>query len=275
MAAGLAVAGCGSSNQGPAHRQAAYVTQVNRIESRLAAPLQVVTRTSAQFAVHRTQSARATRAQEAALVAALGRIRQARAQLAALPAPASAAHLRALLLKLAGQQAYLTQQTARLVTFLPAFTAVMRPLAPATVRLERVLAISQANGAAAVQAVYAEKAAALRTFHGSVEGVLARLRRLDPPKVSLPQYRAQIASLTGMARSATRLADVIAGGQTSAAAPLLASFDRAAASAQSRSVQRAQAAAVRGYDAEVARVNTLSADAERERLRLAQTLTQS
>ena len=271
-AAAVGAAGCGSHDQDPTRREAAYVTHVNRIESQLVAPLQVVTRASAQFGSPGTHTRRATRAQEAAVLASLQRIRQARAWLRALPAPAAATRLQALLLRLVNQQAYLTQQTARLIIFLPTFSADMRPLGPATVRLERVLGITQASGATAVQAIYGEKAAALRSFHDSMESVLARLRRLHPPTVSLPQYRAQISSLTGMAGAAGRLAVVIASGQTTAVVPLLTSFDRAAVAAQTRTVQRAQAAAVRAYDAQVGRVNSLAIDAERERLRLSKSL---
>lgn len=273
----LTAAGCGSQAQAPAHREAAYISQVNRIERQLATPLQTVTRTSAQAAGNRApagtaRARRAVHAEETSLDTSLSQIGALRGQLAAVPVPAPERHLRALLLAVADQQASLTRQTAQLISFLPAFSTTLSPLGPATTRLKRVLAISQAYGAAAVQAVDAEKAAALRAFRATVDGIVSRLRRLRPPVVSRPEYRAQVDSLEGMSRAAGRLAATVTTGDAAGIAPQLVAFDRAAGAARSVAEQKAQAAADRAYNAQVARVQSLSSAAAAERLRLAQTL---
>jgi hypothetical protein len=274
LVAALAAGGCGSQTHAPARREAAYITQVNRIESQLAAPLQAVTRTSAAVAGRPSVSHRQViaRTEAASLAASLARIEALRRRLAALPAPAAAHHLRGLLLEFVDQQASLTRQTAQLIAFLPAFDGALRPLGPATIRLKRVLAITQAYGAAAVQAVYAEKATALRAFRATLERILSRLSRLRPPAVSRPAYRAQVDSLQRMSGAAGRLAVAVAAGDSAGIAAQLAAFDRAAGAARSAPEQRSQATADRAYNAQVVRVQTLAAAAERERLRLAQTL---
>jgi hypothetical protein len=75
-----------------------------------------------------------------------------------------------------------------------------------------------------------------------------------------------------MSTSAGRLADALAGGAPTNVAPLLVAFDRAATSNQTVAVQRAEIAAVRAYDAQSVKLETLSRQIERERLRLADTL---
>ena len=69
-------------------------------------------------------------------------------------------------------------------------------------KLERVLSVNQAYGAAAVQEVYAQKAAALRRFAATLSAVLASLGRLRPPSSSQPTYAAEQRSLTRMRASA-------------------------------------------------------------------------
>lgn len=265
------IAGCGGHAAAPAsgQRLVTYVTSVNTLERRLAKPLRAVTRVDTQLG---STSAGATRAHAAALGAALARIDTLRAALARLPAPARAARLRALLLRLASQQATLVGQTAKLVAFLPAFTAALRPLHGATARLQRALAVNTASGPSAVQAAYSAKAQALRRFRSEVDGILRRLRRLHPPRVSVPGWTAQIKGLTGMGRSAGRLANALAAGQTSELPSLLQSFDRAAAHSQSGAVRRAQLAAIKSYRAQTKRLTTLTVAADRERARLAATL---
>lgn len=273
----LGVAGCGSQAQAPAQHVATYIDHVNQIEAQLAVPLKAVTRTSAKIGgasapTGPAQARRATGAEEASLRASLSRIEALRARLAALPAPAAAAHLRALVLRLVDQQAHLTRETAQLVAFLPAFADALRPLGPATTQLRRVLAINQAYGAAAVQAVYGEKASALRAFRATVNGILARLSRLRPPVVSRPAYRAQVDSLRGMSGAAGRLAAAVSAGDSAGIAVALVAFDRAAAAARSLAEQRSQVTADRRYNAQVAQVQKLAGAAAEERLRLARTL---
>jgi hypothetical protein len=285
----LLLGGCSNTHTTPRAAVAAYLKKVNGVEQQLAPPLVSVTRTIVQFA----RQSRASGAphvkpgagagalgqfrvvpggQAGALLSADAQIERLRGRLAALPAPRPAQRLRALLLTLVDRQATLTRQTAKLVVFLPGFAQAMAPLGPALVRLEHVLSIAQAQGPAAVAAVYAEKSVALRTFRTAALGILRRLRRLDPPVVSLPSYRAQVRAIQGMARSAQGLAGELGTGSTAAAQPLLHQFSRAATGPASLTAQKAQIAAIHAYDAQIASLNHLAEAASRERLRLNRTL---
>jgi hypothetical protein len=272
----LLAAGCGhSASQRPEVAQ--YIRRVNRIETQLAQPLAAVTRAGARFAAAPGAAAGnlggiLSLGQEKALVSAIGRVRALRGRLASIPAPAPAARLRTLLLRLIDAQVSVTRQVASLAAFLPRFQRALGPLAPATARLEASLSQNSAYGATAVAELYAAKVAALRRFQTQVKGVASQLRRLNPPAVSKPSYTAQLASLDGMASSAGKLAGALASGQRSGLEPLLTRFDRAATSAQSATVQRAETAAVKAYDARITGLGELSRSVEKERTRLADSL---
>jgi hypothetical protein len=271
-AAALGISGCGSSSQTAQARAAAYVRHVDRVEQGLTAPLRTVTAAAARLAGTSRgtpPSPAQARRQAAALRSPEARIRAAEGRLAALPAPADARPLRATLLRLLSEQVALTEQTARLVQFLPAFDRSLTPLGPATLRLERSLAVNQASGVSAVAAVYASKAGALRAFAAIVGRIARRLRALRAPEVSLPTLRAELASLGGMRTSSRALATALAAGRTTGLGTLLRRFDRAAALSGSPTVRAEQAAAIRRYDRQVEEVSQLSAQAQRERVQLA------
>jgi hypothetical protein len=271
---GLLLVGCGGSHDTPRTDLARYVTQVNAVEQQLAPPLVSVTRTVAQFSGGRSASPLGVipSAEAATLSQAGRRIRTLRGQLAALPAPAAAARQRSLLLALVDRQASLTHDMAKLVVFLPRFSLAMQPLQPSLVGLERVLGVTQAAGPAAVAAVYAEKSAALRRFQAQLDGILAKLRRLDPPAVSRPPFQAQVRAIQGMAHAAGQLAGVLSAGNPAAVKTLLTQFDQAAAGPVSARAHQAQVMAVRAYDRELESLNRLAEEASRERLRLTRAL---
>ena len=133
------------------------------------------------------------------------KIRTLRARLAAIGAPPAAGHLRVLLLQLIDREASMTREVAELVAFLPSYTTALGALGPATRQLEAVLSQRAAYGVAAVSAVYASKAAALRRFEANTGALLAQLQRLRPPPVSRPGYAARRArSGNGRQRGPTR-----------------------------------------------------------------------
>lgn len=267
------LAGCGAHSSSQRTQVASYVSGVNRIESALSRPLATVTRVSVKVSSRRSTLAGAGLAtSEQQLTWALDQIKEQEERLDALPAPASAARLRMLLLKLGTAEADLTTQLKLLIAFLPRFTRVVTPLGPALMQLERTLSVRQAPGAAAVSAVYAAKAKALRRFQATTAVIITQLRLLTPPDVSKPAYRAQLTSLRGMGASAGRLAAALASGAPGNVRPLLVDFDRAALATRTLSVQKAQIAAIRSYDAQTRRLSTLSEDVVRERLRLVSSL---
>jgi hypothetical protein len=271
----LILAGCGSqAHTDPRSQVAAYLTQVNQTERQLKAPLADVSRVTARIAGAGRAGGRAiaTGPEVTLLLGDLREIRLLGHRLTAIPAPASAIRLRGMLVTLVDQQAALTHQAAELESFLPRFRAALAPLGAASRRLEHVLIVTQAYGAAAVQSVLALKAAALRTFQATLHGMLTRLSRLQPPPVSVAGYRAQVAALRGMSANAGRLSAALSSGTSGDVPALLASFDRAASLPQSRRVLEAQVSAARAYDRQVTHLRVLANQAVDERVRLEQTL---
>lgn len=276
LALGVGLPACGSSH--PSSRSAVghYIRTVDHIELSLRAPLARVTRAGSQLAAaprHATLLGNLERTgNEQALSGSLAAVQGAKARLAAVPTPAAARHLRSLLLSLTAAEADLTHQLRLLAVFLPRFSAALSPLGSAVLSLEKSLSQTQAYGSAAVSALYAAKAHALRRFQVVTATITARLRALDPPRVSLPQYRTQLASLRGMSTASGRLAGALGGGTPGNVTPLLLAFDHAAVGARTRSAQRAQIAAIKAYNASTARLNKLAAAVDRERLRLSTSL---
>jgi hypothetical protein len=294
----VVLAGCGGSSQDAGRRQlAGYLTAVDRIERQLTVPLRTVdsvdrrlTATSAHRGTGTATTGQATTGQattgqatvpassppvrtpaqqQRALARADAQILAVTARLRALPAPGPARHLKTLIVTLAARQAALAVQTERLIAFGPGFTSSLRPLGPAVSKLERVLSVNQAYGAAAVQEVYAQKAAALRRFAATLSSVLASLARLRPPSSSAPTAAAEQRSLTRMRAAALTVAGDLSAGRTTGISGVLKQFDRAAKLPASRSAQQAERLAIRAYDRQVGELSSLAADANRERVRLA------
>jgi hypothetical protein len=276
VAIGIALAACGASHPSSRAAVARYIRAVDRIELELRAPLAAVTRAGSQLAATPKRTTLLGNLErvgsEQALSASLAKLEAAKAKLAAMDTPVAARHLRSLLLSLTAAEAGLTHQLRLLAVFLPRFSAALSPLGPSILSLEKTLGQTQAYGTAAVSALYAAKAQALRRFHGVTATITGRLRRLEPPRVSLPQYRAELTSLQGMGTASGRLASALSGGTPGNVRPLLVAFDRAASATRTRSVQRAQTAAIKAYDSATIRLNTLAGEVTQERLRLSNTL---
>jgi hypothetical protein len=273
----LLVGGCGKAAPTQRSQVVAYLKQVNAVERQLGQPLLDVTHVAAGFSRRGggggiAPPVSATVADVAKLGADLRQIRSLRHRLATIPHPPTATHLRALLLALVDRQAGLTRQTAQLEEFLPRFNVALGPIVPASRQLEQALSVNTGYGAAAVQAVYARKAAALRAFKATLDNVLAALAGLHPPPVSRPNYRAQVEALQGMSTSAGKLSVALQSSDRSSIPALLAAFDRAAVAPRTSGALRAQIAAARAYDRQTTQVKNLAVQADRERQRLATSL---
>lgn len=268
---GSLLAGCGSHATSARPGVAAYINQVNLIEKQLTKPFQAVTNAGSQFASTQGTGAGhlSPKNQERALIRALRQIRRYGHRLAQIPAPAQAAHLRRLLLRLVNGEAGMTTELAKLVAFLPRFSSILKSLGPATSKLQAALRVTQplGFGVAGVDAELAVKAKALHTYEFTLFHTVKRLERLDPPALSMPQYRTQVHTLERMQSSAGKLANALAGGQSDVGA-LLKAFDTAAAGNQTVTAQRAQIAAIKAYDARAKRLDKLAQAVELERARL-------
>ncbi len=272
----LALGGCGQQQPTARAAVATYLKRVQRTESDFQQPLANVAKVGSVLAQEErggsllTTLARA--ADEASLQRAAGALQRLGSELAAIPAPAAAAHRRALRLERARRQLALARELTGLVVFLPQFSTALRGLAPATHRLQLALAQPAVSGASAVAAAYQFKATALRQFGTAVQRIAVALRSVKPPAVWAPAYDSQMASLDGMRADAARLAGALEGGATSQFGQLMLDFDRDATISQTVAAQRARIRAVRAYDAEVETLNKLAAAIEVERLRLVSTL---
>jgi hypothetical protein len=252
---------CGGGQS--AHEQVAtYLQTVNTTENKLAAPLKQVTKANQAFA--KSQSSPAAQAQ---LLHAQKTMTTLERRLAAIKPPADARHLQALLLELVHREISLTQELYSLSTFVPRFEAALQPLPKAGTQLKDVLQRT-AKGNAAVKRVDAEKAAELRSYVTTVDGVAAQLRTLHPPAVWRPTYENQLASLARLHVTGTALADAISANRAAAVPPLLQRFDAAAISDQSVAAQKQQIAAVQGYNRRVRSLTDLARSIDRERNRL-------
>jgi hypothetical protein len=272
-----AIAGCGAQQSHSQRTEvAAYLKKVNRIEAALVKPLKTVTVTSGKFAQEERSGGSLTNlvyaANELSLLKAASEIEAQRGRLASTRTPVTARHLRSLLLRIMDGEVALTRELARLVVFLPHYSASLAPLAPATHRLDAALSQRSATGQANVKAEYATKAAALRAFQSGLGRILTQLHKLQPPAVTKPQYDGQVHALQGMGLAAGRLATALQSGTQGDVQQLLLEFDRAATSNQTSAADKAQIAAVRAYDEETVRLARLTAAAEEERLRLAERL---
>ena len=255
---------------------ATYIKRVQRVENAMQPTLAQVGHAAGALAGANRQGRQDNQGKrkQPSLASARGSLRSAerqlaglRGRLAAISVPPPARQLRRLMLRLADRQLALTREVAQLERFLPAFESALKPLGPASVALHEALAVQGRFTRAQLTAVDRRKADALERFRAAVHSVAAAVGKLRPPAVSLPAYRTQMDSLTGMSTAAGRLATVLRTASSGGTAALV-QFDRAATVSQTVAAQRAQIAAIKAYDAEVAGLRRLVRKVYSERARL-------
>jgi hypothetical protein len=259
LSGALTLSACGA-DQTRSQRLASYARSVNRVEARLAKPYEAVSQVGSAFVTdearltrYGTGNAAIERPLERRLTVALREMLRLRGEVASIRPPRPAARLQPMLLKLVDDESVLTRQLRKMIRFLPGFAQALRSLPPATRKLQSSLAASASGN---VSAALDRKAAALREYRRALAIVLARLRRLRPPAVSLPEYLAQVRSLEALRRTAAGLAFALTRNQSEIAVELQR-FDQAAVAANSKSTQRAEIAAIRAYDARVRELSSL------------------
>lgn len=258
----LLASACGT---GTHTKIAHYIASVQREEQLTAGPLQEVSTANRDFAKAKN-SARF----DSKLATSERTLRDLRARLAAIEAPAEAARLRALVLQLVDREIRLAHEVRQLAAFMPRYQAALLPVQQASTTLQAKLAAT-AKGTAAVNALDAEKADQLIRYAATLDGVRQALRPLRPPPVWQPTYAQQVSSLTSLRSSAVALADAIRAKDAAAIPKLLHDFDAAAVSSQSLTAQKRAIGAVNAYDARIGALSRLAHAVERERNRLEQT----
>jgi hypothetical protein len=271
VAAALLAAGCGSSNPHSARPGvAAYVSRVNALEKRLASPLKAVTVAGSKLPASTTT---VNHVEIDSLRHADNRMITLRDRLAAIPVPSSAKRLRILVLLLAGGEIDMTNELSELFSFLPQYTVALKQLAPATTQLRSALAGKggASSSSSAAGRILDAKARALTRYETELDSLSRMLERLSPPPVARPQYETEVNALSSMETSAGALAHALVSASSDIPARL-ATFDRAAGATDTVPAQRAEIAAVKAYDARIAKLNELAAQVASQRLALEQSL---
>lgn len=271
VAAALLAAGCGSSNPHSGRPAvAAYVSRVNTLEKQLASPLKAVTVAGSKLPASTTT---VNHVEIDSLRHADNRMIALRVRLAAIPVPSSARRLRILVLLLAGGEIDMTNELSELFSFLPQYTAALKQLAPATAQLRSALAGKggASSSSAAARRILDAKARALTRYETELDSLSRMLERLSPPPVARPQYETEVHALSSMETSAGALAHALVSASSDIPARL-ATFDRAAVATDTVPAQRAEIAAVKAYDARIAKLNELAGQVASQRLSLEQSL---
>jgi hypothetical protein len=267
--AAVLLAGCGGGNP-TRDAVSSYIRHVNRIETKLKKPLTSVTTIGAELVPSKVNTVHHSPASlERQLNVALATMQGLDARLEAVPVPRRALPLRTLLVRLAGDQEKLTIELAGLISYPPQLNANLSQLSTASRHLTTAMGATQPAvlTAASVAAAYSAKAAALLKFRTILDAIAVKVRRLHPPEVFLPGYKAELITLEGASAAAVSLANGLKIGSTNLAA-LVRQFDAALQHSQSLAVQRAQRAAVRRYDRLVQQASSLSAQVNVELTRL-------
>jgi hypothetical protein len=285
VAAALVVTLAGRSPASPKHKAvAAYIKDVDQIQQQMQAQLTKTVKAYRAFASGGTPAKTLT----PQLLQAEQTLQRLQRRIVALAAPAPASRLRKLLLQLTGTEVSIAHEVAQLSAFAPRYAALLRQARTAGTELSRALAAvkppkphkirgtkaqvhaAQAAFAAAAAASAAQQADAVEAYAAKITAVKGRLRKLQPPLVMRPEYRAQLQTLGASRRSGLALASELRKQNRSRVAIFGRKFTLAARTAGSLSAQKAQIAAVKAYNARVRAIGTLQGTIQRELARLQQ-----
>ena len=284
VATAVAVAVIGGGGGGsPEHRAVArYIEDVDTVQQQLKAPLTETASAYREFASSRSMSP----ALRLELKRAEETLRRLRRRLLRLTAPEPATHLRSLLVEFVDAEVSTAQEVVRLVSFMPGYTAAVRNSQRARATLATALAgvetpeahgirgtkaevaKAQAAFASASAQAAAQQAEALDLYQRSLAVVERRLRRLRPPAVMLPRFRAQLRMLHASRGAAIALARELRKSDRSHVAALGRRFTLAARLAATVNAQRAQIAAIKAYNGRVRSIGTIQGRISAEMRRL-------
>ena len=113
---------------------------------------------------------------------------------------------------------------------------------------------------------------ALEAYRAAIDSVLVKARRLDAPPAVQPLEAAQVRRLEDLSSSLERLAVAVRERRAADVPKLQHAVSVASVSSDSQTVQRAQQAAVRAYNARARSIQVLAARVQTERNRLQTTL---
>jgi hypothetical protein len=212
-------------------------------------------------------------------------------RVAAIPAPPAAARLHRLVVQLVERERLVAQEAERLAVFMPRFVAVLHELSNAQTGLGHALAqvkgprphavrgtpaelarARAAYNAASAQAA-AKQADAVRAYGHALARATIRLRALGPPPVMAPAYRTQLRTVLATEAAAAALAGGLLSTNRSQVPVLNRRLFAAARIAGAVGAQRAEADAIKAYDARVRAIAALQRTIQVELSRLSRVAT--
>lgn len=242
--------GCGG--EGPRERVEAYIARVHALQRDGARDVRRANEVFRRLAAGDLEAA-----DDIAEVEAAERsIHRARARLAGVRPPAEARRLHRSLLAAYDADAEVAADTTRLARYVPAMTKALAPMEGVGRRLERRL---QRAGDPEAQA------RALARYASGLDGLLARLRRLEAPAVLFAVHQGQVLRLRSARDVARRLQGALTARDAERTARLVRAFRRIGAS---RSGSRLRRRSLQIYAERLKAVDVAAAAVQRERARL-------
>ena len=234
-----------------------YLKEANQIQQRSAPAFKRAQEAYVAFA----RNASPSPALQQRLEAAERSMRRTRGELAELRPPDDAAEVHRRVLRVYDMSAGLARETVLLARYLPASTEALRPLGPATKRLQSGLKAS--SGAAGQQR-------ALTQYAAAADGVLEDMRPLEPPPLLAGQHEAQVDNVASARSLALRLRTAIGDNDSKRVARLLLRFRKLEDGAATQ--QAAAARALQAYQGRYRAITLAQAGVRREVARLERSL---
>jgi hypothetical protein len=254
VAAGLILLLMHDRKGGPRADVASYITEVNATSAGSTREFATVQRAFQAFALTPKSGSK----QGPKLRAAAASLHALRLRIQAIPAPEPAAVLRRRLIALYRQQEAVAAELVGVNDYVPRLTAAERDLAPANNRMQAVLK---------TKATTAEQAAALSAYADALAEAERRVKAIDPPLLFRASHRAQAARLGRSARLMRQLGGALSRNDRKGVQAAITELGKPgdAGNAAARK-------AVIAYNHRVARIRTLAAQVEIERLKLNKSL---
>jgi hypothetical protein len=245
--------GCGDDDRDRVQR---YIARANAVQERFAPAFQQANAAYAGFA----EGELSAKAADRELTAAENALRDARAELARVEPPASAAQLHGSLLRVVDMNAEFAAESTALARYLPAARRVLRRAGAIGETLRRRLQAADAPSA---------QAAALSRYARGIAKRYDALYELEPPPILVPTQRAQLVRLSDSSRLARRLRSASEARDSARVARLLLEFRAVSRRSDSAGLTRR---AVREYNERYGAIGEAAAAVRREQGRLQQRL---
>jgi hypothetical protein len=284
VAAAVIVTVANGHGSSPEHKAtASYIKNVDTIQQQMRVELTKATNAYRNFAGGKVTAKLAPQLAEAELT-----LRTLERRLRELPAPAVAAKLHRLLVRLAAAEVSLADEVGKLAVFSPKFSALLRSASAAGADLSKALGAVTPPSAhtirgtkkqvAAAQAKFKTEAAqaaaaqadAIDVYDARIATLSSELGRLKSPQVMRPAFSTQRRTLAATQKAAAALAQELRKTTRPNVAVLGRRFSLAARAATSVSAQKAEISAVKAYNKRVRGIGGMQAAIQGELARLQQ-----